>query len=130
MILLAGHAIGSAEASSDGDTAWFKTARKQCRRGDQAVCVDLAQAYVDGRGISPDLERASALFLEACESGQPAGCLHYGLLLLDGQLGGAPDPKAAASWFERACQENQAAGCSQQGLLYLTGIGVPRDPAP
>jgi TPR repeat protein len=51
--------------------SWFNRA---CDAGHASSCAQLATAYVLGRGVAPDAERARGLYKKACAAGEESAC--------------------------------------------------------
>jgi TPR repeat protein len=45
-----------------------------CNDGDAAACVELADAYRDGRGVEQDMKRAARFYAVGCEEGVEVAC--------------------------------------------------------
>jgi TPR repeat protein len=100
-----------------------------CDRGQLKSCVRLGDHLLSDKTIQQDPALAAWLFYDACEKGEPTGCLYLGFAHVTGkgveQAGGA----AAAPVFARACNDKESAGCMGLGILYMNGSGVPKDDA-
>jgi TonB family protein len=82
--------------------------------------------YFSGAGIDKDEARAVALFRQACDAGNPAGCNNLGLAYFQGR-GIAKDVKRAAELYQQACDKDGPFGCANLGVMYLRGEDIPRD---
>lgn len=100
-----------------------------CALGNLKSCVQLGDRLQSDRKIQQDHALGAWLFYDACEKGEPTGCLYLGYAHVNGkgveETGGA----AAAPVFARACNDKATAGCMGLGIIYMNGAGVPRDDA-
>jgi TPR repeat protein len=91
-------------------------------------CVDLAFLYATGRdGVTRDDARATPLFVEACDGGEPAGCYNVGLMYQDGR-GVSADLAVAVAAYEDGCLGGSSPACDNLGTLYDQGRGVAASP--
>ncbi len=91
-------------------------------------CVDLGFLYATGQdGVTRDDARATPLFVEACDGGEPAGCYNVGLMVQDGR-GIAVDLATAAAAYEDGCRGGSSMACDNLGTLYVDGNGVAASP--
>lgn len=75
-------------------------------------CVALAGLLGPaGEGSDRDWPRAIALFLRACEGGQPEGCFMLGLGYAEGEEGLPRDVEKARVLIRRACESGVADAC-------------------
>ena len=77
---------------------------------DLLACNNLGVLYEQGIGVAIDYVRARALYVQACEGGEPRGCHNLGVLATDGH-GEPADPAAARAWFQRACDAGLTESC-------------------
>jgi TPR repeat protein len=100
---------------------------KQCVAGDLEACRQLGTAYLEGKGVSPDLPRATALFTRACDGGNMAACNALGLQYIEG-LGIQKNPQRAVEMYQKACNGGFKPACRNLGVALRDGRGVPADP--
>jgi TPR repeat protein len=100
---------------------------KQCVAGDLEACRQLGAAYLEGTGVSKDLPRATALFVQACNGGNMAACSALALEYLEGPSS-ERNPKAAVEMYQKACTGGFKPACRNLGLVLRDGRGVPPDP--
>lgn len=121
------------------------------------ACALLGVAYLDGRGVSADVDRAIELSESACDAGSMMGCYNLGTIYANGEkvprndekaaeyyrrgcdgddadscfeLGRlTEDEKEAAALYEKACDGGSPKGCTNLGEAYGRGAGVPQDAA-
>lgn len=118
------------------------TMRLACSIGDDTACATLGYRYLNGFGVPQDLEKAQALFRDACDAEAAKGCrlyaeLHAGwenpiiseearrLQELRDRLF---DKAEAAEWLQRGCDLGDWESCDHLGRMYESGDGVPVDP--
>jgi TPR repeat protein len=99
---------------------------KQCVTGNQEACFQLATAYLQGAGVSQDLPRATALFIQTCNAGNMAACNALALQYLEG-IGLPKNPQRAVDTYQKACDGGFKPACHRLGLLFRDGRGVPAD---
>ena len=91
-------------------------------------CVDLAFLYAAGRdGVTRDDARATPLFVEACDGGEPAGCYNVALMYQNGR-GVSADLAVAVAAYEDGCLGGSSPACDNLGTLYNQGRGVAASP--
>jgi TPR repeat protein len=100
---------------------------KQCVAGDLEACRQLGTAYLEGKGVSQDLPRATALFVQACNGGNMAACNALALEYLEG-LGTEKNPQLAVLNYQKACDGGFKPACRNLGMVLRDGRGVPADP--
>jgi TPR repeat protein len=101
----------------------------ECDQGKQGSCVKLGDHLHAGSDVQEDPQLSAWLFYNACEKGEPTGCLYLGYAHLDGKGVDVKGGQAAAPVFARACNDKATAGCAGLGMLYMHGNGVPQDKA-
>ncbi len=133
--------------------------RAGCQTGHAMSCVNLGGATLNGTGgIRADRAAGEALFVKACELGEPAGCYNASSLRLDRKdLAAAVPPltrgcalgmakactrvytmvrdgelgahtAALIDQLATACKAEAADACDIAGTLLGSGDGVPADP--
>jgi len=75
---------------------------------------------------APDLQRAAAVNVKACDGDKSEGCLNLGKMFKYG-LGVPLDYSRALALFSKACDEGFADGCADLGVMYLDGMGVTQN---
>lgn len=130
---------------------------KACDQRARDACADLGLAYMHGRGVPRDFERAREHLTFACDLGSMPACANLGLLYDNGdgvavdktrarqlydeacdkEVGAAcnnigvmleqDDPTAAAAAYDRGCRFGSARACMNLAELYAKGQGVPED---
>ena len=99
--------------------------QRGCDKGLAWSCMLLGSRLRIGNGVAKNVERAELLLQAACELGNQEGCVLWGVLLHQEQVGGG-SPRAA-QLFQRACDADVQSGCVNLGDLYELGEGVPQD---
>jgi hypothetical protein len=80
-------------------------------------CFDLALAFEQGQGGTPDVERALSLYRLGCERSVAPACYNVGLLEL-GKGKVARDPQAAFSHLTHGCSLGLGQSCAALVELY------------
>jgi TPR repeat protein len=120
-------AEGGGAATSATGKAVADRLQSQCDGADAFVsCLELANMYLLGRGVTRDYVRAVALYSKACEAGNMIGCRDLGGMYADGQ-GVERDEARGVALYRRACDGGDPSGCLNLGYMYQSGRGVPKD---
>jgi len=88
--------------------------------------IELAAAYLTGRGVQKDEKQAAYWYEKAAEAGDPESqkeiCYFY-------QIGlGVPiDPVRAVHWYQLSAAGGLLSGKVDLGVAYVWGIGVPKN---
>jgi hypothetical protein len=98
--------------------------QKACDGGAAGACTALGEMRFQGLGVAKDAAAALALFQQACEKGDDAGCNDAGIALSD-----KGDHAVAAGYFERVCGPRSALGCIGLGIAARDGKGRTTDKA-
>jgi len=101
--------------------------RKAARAGSAEAAYELGEAYRDGEGVSPDLEKAADWFNKSARMGSARGQHLLGQAYAEGR-GVEQDPERAARWFARAAAQGHAPAQYALGRAFMNGDGVPMDP--
>jgi TPR repeat protein len=102
--------------------------RAQCDRGDMNSCDVLGFMLWHGKGVTPDLAQAAALYRKTCDTDDSIGCSNLAVFLYRGD-GVDVDQVKAAALFEHGCALGDKGSCNNLGEAYLSGKGVAADPA-
>jgi len=92
-----------------------------CKRGEQAACEDLGDAYAEGQGVARDKARAADIRRKACKRGQLFACKDLGLMHISG-AGVKRSAPGAAGYFKKACKGGEPEACDLLGVLYSRGL--------
>lgn len=101
--------------------------QKACDGGIARACVDLAEMYDLGVGVTADAGRASTLLDGACAQGEHEACAKMGQRLLEG-TGGPVDPARAIALLTADCTAASGLSCVVLGGAMSRGTGAPVDP--
>ena len=74
--------------------------------------------------IDPAKADSAAVFQQACDKGNMAGCNHLGVAYSKGTGGVALDDQAASKLFRRSCEGGYMEGCANLGSQYERGIPI------
>jgi len=88
--------------------------------------IELAAAYLTGRGVNRDEKMGAYWYEKAAAAGQPRAQEQIGYFYQIG-LGVSRDPVRAAHWFQLAADGGLASAKTNLGVAYIWGAGVPMD---
>lgn len=110
-----------AQETGDYKTAfaiWSEFAERK-----EAVGIhNLGTMYLEGQGVSRDLEKATRLLATAAMMGSAPSSYILGCIYLR-----AKDFITAADWLKKAHQDGDVTAAAILVTMYLEGLGVPRD---
>lgn len=121
-----GAAIVSFAQSDTIDEIGVAALTLSAEAGNPNVCLLLADCYKNGRGISPDAEKAFDWYSKAAELGDAAGMLSLANCYLDG-IGTEKNEALAFSWNVKAAELNNASAMLNVALCYEDGVGADAD---
>lgn len=100
----------------------------QCRKGNTAQCIRLAEAFEEGLGaLAKDNRAALGYYLKACEKGSAAGCSMSASMLFDGDVGHRNDQLAAKN-VQYGCESlKDQRSCAILGYAQKRGLGIPQN---
>ena len=96
-------------------------------RGSVQQQIELAAAYLAGRGVPRDEKQAAYWYEKAANAGDPGAQQQIGYFYQAG-IGVDRDPVRAAQWFERAAAGGLISAKVNLGVAYVWGLGVRKDP--
>ncbi|MGO9938728.1 MAG: tetratricopeptide repeat protein [Terracidiphilus sp.] len=88
--------------------------------------IDLAAAYLTGRGVPQNEKQAAYWYEKAAEAGDPEAQKEIGYFYQIG-LGVPVDPARAVHWYQLSAAGGLLSGKVNLGVAYVWGIGVPRN---
>lgn len=98
------------------------------QQDDLAAMRNVALLLKEGRGTTPNPERALYFFERAGRGGLISAQVNTAFMYLNGE-GIAQDYKKASFWFHAAALAGVPPARYNLGVLYENGLGVDRDPA-
>jgi hypothetical protein len=110
-------------ASSDKH---FDELRKRAEKGYPDQQVELAEAYLTGKGVQRDVALAAHWYEMAARRGNPQAEIQIGYFYETG-IGVAVDLVRAFHWYQLASASGQVWGKVNLGVAYLRGTGVPKN---
>ena len=125
MMLLAARGFALGPADEERDLAKI---RKRAEMGFVQQQVELAAAYLAGRGVTQDAVQAAHWYLKAAESGDPWAENEIGYLYEAG-IGVQKDLERAFHWFQLAATSGMPLAKVNLGVSYYRGSGVRADSA-
>jgi hypothetical protein len=132
VVAFAGLSFGAAESLCDPAAAVSDKKMIQIRaRAEQGYVqeqIELAAAYLSGRGVSQDEAQAAHWYLKAAESGDPEAQNQIGYFYQSG-IGVRMDLERAAHWFQLASASGMPWAKVNLGVSYLHGEGVRQNSA-
>ena len=102
--------------------------RKLAARGHVPEQIELAAAYMTGRGVPQDLIQAAHWYQRAALSGDPDAENQIGYLCQYG-IGVPVDPIRAFHWYQLASASGSLQAKVNMGVSYLIGMGVRANPS-
>ena len=63
----------------------FDIRKKACTLGDQKACNQLALAYIEGKGVKPDITKGIDILKKSCGIKNPLSCLNLGKIYEEGR---------------------------------------------
>jgi uncharacterized protein len=88
--------------------------------------VELAAAYLTGRGVKRDNKLAAYWYEKAAEAGDPQAQKQIGYFYQIG-LGVSQDPVRAFHWYQLAAAGGLLSAKVNLGVSYLWGVGTPKN---
>jgi TPR repeat protein len=88
--------------------------------------IELAAAYLTGRGVKQDEELAAYWYERAAAAGDPQAQKEIGYFYEIG-LGVPQDPARAAHWYQLAAAGGLVSAKVNLGVAYVRGFGVPQN---
>jgi uncharacterized protein len=110
-----------------GDTVTTQL-QAAAEKGNVSQQIDLAAAYVVGKGVSQNLKLAAYWYEKAAESGDPDAQNEIGFFYQTG-TGVPTDLARALHWYQLGAAGGSVAAKVNLGVLHYWGTGVPKDPA-
>jgi TPR repeat protein len=118
---------GTRMAQSEGDFSLMLTFVKQgCELGNTISCSDLGMAYLVGRGVPKDVDKAKPLIVSGCRDGYGRACANLGWMHYTG-TGVAQNTRKAVMFYTQGCDGRSGAACANLALMYEIGDGVAQD---
>jgi uncharacterized protein len=96
-------------------------------RGSIQQQIELAGAYLAGRGVPRDEKQAAYWYEKAANAGDPGAQQQIGFFYQAG-IGVERNPVRAAQWFERAVAGGLISAKVNLGVAYVWGLGERKDP--
>ena len=92
--------------------------------GDYAPAqYSLAQMYINGQGVTKDINKAINLYTAAAEQGHMEAQTNLGLLYFNGQVVDK-DYKEAFTWLSKGADQNDFLAQKTLAIMYMQGWGV------
>ena len=88
--------------------------------------IELAAAYLTGRGVQKDEKQAAYWYEKAAEAGDPEAQKEIGYFYQIG-LGVPIDPVRAVHWYRLSAAGGLLSGKVDLGVAYVWGVGVPKN---
>jgi TPR repeat protein len=96
-------------------------------RGSVQQQIELAAAYLAGRGVPRDEKEAAYWYEKAANGGDPGAQQQIGYFYQAG-IGVERNPTRAVQWFERAVAGGLVSAKVNLGVAYVWGLGGRKDP--
>src|SRR5215469_4613534 len=101
--------------------------RSRAEQGYVDQQIELAAAYLSGRGVAQDLSQAAHWYGKAAQAGNPLAQNLMGYFYQKG-IGVGVDYLSSARWYQLSSSTGFALAKVNLGVLYLQGMGVPKNP--
>ncbi|MCI8439721.1 MAG: hypothetical protein HFF73_09475 [Oscillospiraceae bacterium] len=95
-------------------------------KGSAAAANELGGAYLAGRGVDKDEEKALELYQQAEKMGSASAAYNIGVCYAYG-YGVKADEPTAFKWFKKAAEAGSPFGMYATGAWYASGTGVKAD---
>jgi uncharacterized protein len=86
----------------------------------------LGSMYVEGEGVSQDVDEGVGWLTKSAEAGTVEAQLKLGSLYVEGAVV-TQDYRAGAEWLRRAADQGHGKALTDLGMLYYLGRGVPQN---
>lgn len=105
--------------------AYATYARVSCEQGMVAMCWDVGEQLLHGKGVPRDLPAAARFIGMACDAGMPQACYTLGVQHRRGD-GVERDAQRAHELFRKSCDDGFFQGCANAGQMHTTDeLGPP-----
>jgi len=103
-----------------------KLLEEAVEKGSAAAANELGGAYLNGRGVEKDEEKALSMYQQAEKMGSASAAYNIGVCHAYG-YGVKADEAAAFQWFKKAAEAGSPFGMYATGAWYAAGTGVKAD---
>jgi TPR repeat protein len=114
-----------AEASDVRGETKLAQVRARAEQGHVQEQIELAAAFMTGRGVEKDPAQAARWYLKAAEGGDPEAQNQVGYFYQTG-IGVAQDLARATHWFQLSSSAGFVPAKVNLGVSYLQGLGVAK----
>ena len=114
-----------AYVNRDYQTAFIKL-KPFAEQGNAEAQVFIGHMYVNGFGVSKDIEEAVAWYRQSANQGNALGQFNLGVMYGEG-AGVIQDYKEAVKWIRLSTEQGNADAQVALGMLYSNGFGVDQD---
>lgn len=102
----------------------FASANRACELDHSEACHTVAVMYLEGIGVTADVQQGNLFLGIACERGKPESCGILSDHLREG-FGLTANVEQSLEFGLRACEGGLALSCRTVGIMYATGSGIP-----
>lgn len=100
--------------------------QRACLAGETDMCVELGEAYYEGKGVPQDLSKAVEWYRKGAEQGDATAQFYLAFSYASGE--GVPeDLGKAVEWYRKAAEQGDAFAQYALGWSYANGLGVSQD---
>ena len=103
-----------------------KLLEEAVEKGSAAAANELGGAYLKGRGVEKDEEKALSMYQQAEKMGSASAAYNIGVCYAYG-YGVEADEATAFQWFRKAAESGSPFGMYATGAWYASGTGVKAD---
>ena len=121
-LLLAALAAAAASFACNPGAGEARELDAACAEGDAAACNQLGYRVRQGQYVLADWRRAADLFRQACDGGEPEGCVRLARMHVHRaaqRRGVALDSAVAETLFQQGCDGEALVGCTDLAGLYV-----------
>lgn len=124
-IIFFGIAFASSAMSEEQQPS-IQDMQRACLDGEADQCVDVGEAYYEGKGVPQDFSKAVEWYRKGAEQGDATAQFCLAFSYASGE--GVPqDLGKAVEWYRKAAEQGDAFAQYALGWSYANGLGVSQD---
>jgi TPR repeat protein len=122
-----GQLLLNTDFSADGQKRGLEMLEQAAEAGQVTAATRLAEIYLGGLGVEPDVDKAMHFYGVGLINGSPGAILGVGDALRTGTRQLATNPKVAMDLFQRAADSGDKGAARRIASMYLNGEAVAQD---
>ena len=122
-----GQLLLNTDFSAEGQKRGLEMLEQAAEAGQVAAANRLAEIYLGGLGVDPDVEKALHYYGVGLINDSEGAVVGLGDALRTGTRQLAPNPKVAMDLFQRAADKGEAGAMRRIASMYLNGEAVAQD---